>query len=142
MATSRSGFTLLELLICASVMTTIGAIAVPRFSGLQHRLAVRGASSLLTRALLDARHHAARRGTRIAVRFDTTAATVTVSAPSDTLARHDLHTLFGVSLAVTRDSIAYLPSGLGYGASNARFIVSRGTAADTVTVSRIGRVRR
>jgi hypothetical protein len=43
---------------------------------------------------------------------------------------------------VTRDSIAFYPSGLGYGAANTRLIVSRGAAAETVTVSRAGRVRR
>jgi hypothetical protein len=33
-------------------------------------------------------------------------------------------------------------NGMGYGAANTRAIVTRGIAAETVTVSRLGRVRR
>jgi hypothetical protein len=38
--------------------------------------------------------------------------------------------------------MAYSASGLGFGAANMRVIVSRGASADTITVSRLGRVRR
>jgi len=38
--------------------------------------------------------------------------------------------------------MAYAASGLGYGASNLRVIVRRGASADTITVSRLGRVKR
>jgi hypothetical protein len=46
-----------------------------------------------------------------------------------------------VRLAATRDSMAYLPLGLGYGAANLRAVLTRGRASDTVFVSRLGRVR-
>ena len=48
----------------------------------------------------------------------------------------------GVTLSATRDSMAYAPNGLGYGASNLSIIVRRGAVTDTVVVSRLGRVRR
>jgi hypothetical protein len=38
--------------------------------------------------------------------------------------------------------VAYSATGLGFGASNASLVVSRGAAADTVSISRTGRVRR
>ena len=44
------------------------------------------------------------------------------------------------TIAVTRDSITYAPTGLGYGAANTRIIVARGRWADTITTSRLGRV--
>ena len=136
------GMTLIEIVVVVSLVAFCTAMAIPRYSAFHHRLAARGAASLLTRALLDARHLAWRLGTRTAVRVDTSTAWVTVQDASGPIAQHDLQALFGVSVSATRDSVAYLPDGLGYGASNARFIVARGAATETVTVSRIGRVRR
>jgi hypothetical protein len=49
--------------------------------------------------------------------------------------------LYGVRLEPSRDSMAYAPSGLGWGGANLRVVVRRGAAADTVVVSRLGRVR-
>lgn len=136
------GFTLPEILLVLALSGIVAGFALVRGIALQHRLAAQGAASLLTRALLDARHLAIRRGTRTAVRVDTAAGTVTLVAGRDTLGAHDLHELFGVSLAASRDSIAYTSTGLGYGASNARFVLTRGAAIESVTVSRVGRVRR
>ncbi|MBC7894241.1 MAG: type II secretion system protein [Cytophagaceae bacterium] len=134
--------TMLEVVIVLFLVALCSVMAIPRYAAFHDRLAARGAASLLTRALLDARHLAWRLGTRTAVRVDTAAASVTVQDAGGPIARHDLQSLFGVSVGATRDSVAYLPDGLGFGASNARFIVARGAAAETVTVSRIGRVRR
>jgi Tfp pilus assembly protein FimT len=134
--------TMLEVVIVMALLAFCSAMAIPRYAAFHDRLAARGAASLLTRALLDARHLAWRLGTRTAVRVDTAAASVTVQSVRGPIAVHDLQALFGVRVGATRDSVAYLPDGLGFGASNARFIVARGAVAETVTVSRIGRVRR
>ena len=139
---SAVGITLVEILVVIVIVAACSAFALPRYLAFQQRLAARGAASLLTRALLDARHLAGRHGRRTAVRVDTAAAVVTVQDAGGPLARHELQSVFGVTVSATRDSVAYSPDGLGYGASNARFIVVRGAAAETVTVSRIGRVRR
>lgn len=136
------GLTLPELALVLSLVGLVSAIAAPRFHHLRHRLAVEGAASVVMRALIDARHVAARRGERAAVHVDVASGTVTVAAGADTLDVHHLHAVFGVTLAATRDSIAWAPSGLGYGAANASFVLSRGSAAETISVSRAGRVRR
>jgi hypothetical protein len=47
----------------------------------------------------------------------------------------------GVRLGGTRDSLTYDPRGLGRGAANLSIVVRRGTIAETVFVSRLGRVR-
>lgn len=138
----RSGFTLLETTLALVLIAIVSSMAVPAFARVRDRAAVHGATSALVSALAGARHHALRWQRRTAVRFDTAAAGAVVHAGSDTLSRSRLRDVFGVALAATRDSIAFYPTGLGYGAANTRLIVARGAAAETVTVSRAGRVRR
>jgi len=55
---------------------------------------------------------------------------------------HQIGTELGVTLRASRDSVVYGPSGRGYGATNTTLIVSLNGIEDTVTVSRLGRVRR
>jgi Tfp pilus assembly protein FimT len=138
----RTGVTILELLAALSLAAIMTAIAVPSIALARDRAAVHGATSSLVSTLADARHLAQRWNRRTAVLFDTTWGRAIVHAGPDTVQRLALSALFQVALATTRDSIAFYPTGLGYGAANARLIVSRGSAAETVTVSRAGRVRR
>jgi hypothetical protein len=41
-----------------------------------------------------------------------------------------------------RDTITYAPNGMGYGVANSTIVVGIGQRAETVTVSRLGRMRR
>lgn len=136
------GFTLVETLIGLVLIGLALGITVPRYQDLRNRWAVRGAAVAVSRALFDARHLARLRSTRVAVRLDSAAGRAVVIAPPDTFGLYDVRALFGVTLRTSRDSIAFVPSGLGYGAANAQIILSLGPAAETVTVSRAGRVRR
>ncbi len=138
----RSGITLIELSVTLAILGAISAMALPRFAAMRDRLAVHGATSTLTTALIDARHRAMRESRYVALTVDTAAGLIAVRANADTLDRHPLGALYGVALRTSRDSIAYYPTGLGYGAANSSYVVSRGAAAETVTVSRVGRVRR
>jgi len=138
----RRAFTLLELITAGVVIGIVSLMALPAIARLRDRAAVHGATSLLVSALADARHQALRWQRRTAVRFDTAHARTVVHAGSDTIVRLPLDSLFEVALATTRDSIAFYPTGLGYGAANARLIIARGASAETVTVSRAGRVKR
>lgn len=139
---SRRGFTLIELTVASAIIGIVSLIALPAVARMRERAAVHGATSLLVSSLADARHQALRWQRRTAVRFDTAHARTVVHAGSDTLVRVALDSLFHVTLASTRDSIAFYPTGLGYGAANTRLIVARGASAETVTVSRAGRVKR
>ncbi len=136
------GFTLFELVLVLTLVGVVTSIAVPGIARARDRAAVHGATSALVSALADARHQSLRWQRRTAIRFDTAAARAVVHAGTDTLERVELRALFQVSLDATRDSIAFYPTGLGYGAANTRLIVARGIAAETVTVSRAGRVKR
>ena len=81
------------------------------------------------------------------MRFDTLTATIVVQAvhgvATDTLLIRPLSAVHpGVTLEASRDSIAYAASGLGWGAANSTVVARHGVAAETVWVSRLGRVRR
>ena len=89
-----------------------------------------------------ARDQAVASGMRTAVRLDAVRGRVLVHAAVDTIATLDLAQRSDVRITASRDSMAYAASGLGYGAANLRVILQRGLSADTVTVSRLGRVRR
>lgn len=136
------GFTLFELVLVVSLIGILASVAIPGVARIRDRSAVHGATSALVSALADARHQSLRWQRRTAIRFDTVAGSVVVHAGPDSLSRLALRPLFQVSLDATRDSIAFYPTGLGYGAANTRLIVTRGVSAETVTVSRAGRVKR
>ena len=137
----RRGVTLIDQLLVLVLLGVLLALAVHTGARLRDRLAVRTAASAVRDALALAREHAVAGGQRVAVRFARVDGTVTVHAADDSLLRLRLAETHGVSLSATRDSTAYLPSGLGVGGANLSLVLQRGEAADTVIVSRLGRVR-
>jgi type II secretory pathway pseudopilin PulG len=138
----RRGATILELVIVLStigLVTTIGAV---RLGALRDRMSVRAAADETFATFALARRWSLSRATRTAITIDTSAVSLTVRSYTDTIARRQLGASHGVSMSATRDSMAYAPNGLGYGASNLSLVLRRRAAAETVFVSRLGRVRR
>jgi len=138
----RTGVTLIELAFVIALIGILAVMAIPRFAAFRDHAAADAAATSTVALLSTARHAAIRRAVVTAVAFDTAATSVTVFAGPDTIERRPLGVVHGVRMAVTRDSIAYAPNGMGYGAANTRVIVTRGASAETLTVSRLGRVRR
>jgi type II secretory pathway pseudopilin PulG len=139
---ARHGTTLVEQLLVIALLGTLLAIAVPAAVAQLDRIAVRAASRELADAFAAARDHAVATGRRTAVRLHPRDGAVVVHAGADTLDVRRLGAVYGVTLTATRDSMAYAPSALGWGAANLSARLSRHRAADTVTVSRLGRVSR
>jgi prepilin-type N-terminal cleavage/methylation domain-containing protein len=138
----RQGFTLAELAI---VVAIVGLVTVAGVRGLTHhldRIAVRNAVDEGAGALARARDEALARHTIVSVRIDTVDATITLRTGALRLARYAIGHEHGVTLATTRDSISFDVRGLGFGAANLTLVARRGAAADTLVVSRLGRVRR
>jgi hypothetical protein len=104
--------------------------------------AVRAASDEVTTALAIGRQLAIMRSSYVTATVDTVAGTVTVECNGDTTHRRPIEAVHGVALAATRSTIRFSPNGLGYGVSNLRIIARRRQSADTIYVSRAGRVRR
>ena len=140
-ATAERGTTLVELALVLALIGIMAAVAVPALGRRRDRVAVRHAAQLLTDALAVARDVALAGAAPVAVELDEATAAITVRSAADTIERHELGALLGVALQTSRDSMAYGPDGLGVGAANLTAILGRGAAAETVVVSRLGRVR-
>lgn len=138
---TRRGYTLPEAALALAVAGILAALAVAATRALLDRAAARMAAADLASLLAEARDAALASGTTVGARVDTAAGSVALLAGPDTLVRRLVGPLHGVRLAVTRDSVAYGALGLGRGLANARWIARRGAAAETVLVSRLGRVR-
>ena len=137
----RRGLTLLEIAIVIAIVAVIGAIATPALLRRLDRGKVRHATSEILSTLSLARSTAVAREAPVTVTFDSVRSTVTVAADADTLLSRMLGAIYGIALRSNRDSLVYGPTGLGYGAANQSVVITRGTAADTVVISRLGRVR-
>jgi type IV fimbrial biogenesis protein FimT len=138
----RRGVTLVELLVALAIAGVLATLTLGGLRAAADREAVRAAAAEVRAAFAAARTLAVARGARAAVRIDTVGGRVVVHAGADTVWRAAPGASHRVRLAASRDSMAYAGgSGLGHGAANLRVVVRRAAAAETVVVSRAGRVR-
>lgn len=137
----RRAFTLLELSVVLTIGGLLLALAAPRFAALRDTHAVRAAMTDLGASFSLARASAIARRTTVAVVFDTVTGVVHVRSRAESLRESALRSSYGVSLGSNRDSAVYDPRGIGYGLSNLTVTVRRGIFVDTLTMSRLGRVR-
>ena len=134
----RRGATLLELLAVLAILGTLSAISIASLRHVLHAATLRSAMGELGAAFSTARGVALATG---GASVHLSATDVQVRAGGTVRLERDLATLYGVTLAASRDSMAYSATGMGFGAANLRVVVRRGALADTLTVSRLGRVR-
>lgn len=139
--TSRDGVTLVELCLVLALVGILASIATRQIRRYLDRAAVRAAVAEAATVVLRARDDAMAQRTPVSVRIDTTNAALELSARGVVLSRAALGHAHGVALSATRDSLTYDVRGLGYGAANLTMVARRGAAAESLVVSRLGRVR-
>jgi prepilin-type N-terminal cleavage/methylation domain-containing protein len=137
----RRGLTLVELCLVLAVIGLTTAIAVRQLGVYLDRAAARAAVVEAGALVARARDEAAALRTPASIRIDTVGDALELRMRGAILTRAALGSAHGVSLAANRDSIAYDVRGLGYGAANVTLVVRRGRVADSLVVSRLGRVR-
>ncbi|HEY7569251.1 MAG TPA: prepilin-type N-terminal cleavage/methylation domain-containing protein [Gemmatimonadaceae bacterium] len=138
----RAGMSLVEVLLVLVIVGLLTTLALPPYVAVRDRASVNSAASAAVAAFDAARALALTRGRHAAIRIDTLVGRIVVHSGVDTVLRVPLGTSWGVRLSASRDSSALAPDGLGYGAANLSLVIMRGAAADTVIVSRLGRVTR
>lgn len=135
------GMTFAEVVVVVAMIALITAFVLPPLQRGFDRIHTRGAAQEIMTAFFTARAAAIALGQRTAVVLDGRNGRVFVVSRGDTLMMRPVGTEHGVTLTATRDSMAFFANGLGLGGANLSVIVSRGSATDTVIVSREGRVK-
>jgi prepilin-type N-terminal cleavage/methylation domain-containing protein len=135
------GFTIIEVVIVITIAGLLSAITISRAGGFIDQIEVHGATMEAESMFSRARHIAIARGTPTILDLDPVGSTLSIRGANEVLASRDLRAAHGIDLDTNRTSITYSPVGVGYGAANFTMILSRGRAADTIYVSRLGRVR-
>lgn len=135
------GFTLIEIVLVISLAGILSAITLSKAGGFIDRIEVHGATTEAESMFSRARHIAIARGIQTTLDIDPVRQTLSIKAASEVLTSRDFNATHGVDINTNRTSITYSPIGVGYGAANFTMILSRGRAADTIYVSRLGRVR-
>jgi type IV fimbrial biogenesis protein FimT len=137
----RHAFTIVELTVTICILGVISAIAMPSIGLLLDRVHVRGAVLEIESLFSGARHIAIARSAQTTVDIDTVNQVIYVSVGVDTLRKREIGRDHGVQLSATRVRMSYSATGMGYGAANLSVFVRRSASADTVFVSRLGRLR-
>ncbi len=137
----RHAFTIVELAVTICILGVLSAIAVPWAGNLLDRVRVGGAVVEIESLFSGARHIAIARAAQATVDIDTVAQIISVSVGLDTVRRGKIGSDHGVQLSASRVRMSYAATGIGYGAANLSVFVRRNASADTVFVSRLGRLR-
>ena len=137
----RAGLTLVELCLALTVVGLTTAIAVRQLGLYLDRAAARAAVVEAASVVARARDEAFALRAPMTIRFDTLADALELRAAGALVSRAALGHAHGVALAANRDTIAFDARGVGYGAANVTMVARRGRAADSLVVSRLGRLR-
>jgi len=137
----RPGYTLAETMLVTVLAGIAMEIVVPRGIRALDCIVVQPAAGDGRATLATARALAIAGATVVTVDVDSATGTLRVRRGPEILLTRGVGHAHGVRLTRTRDSLSYSPRGLGRGAANLSIVVRRGDAAETVFVSRLGRVR-
>ncbi len=138
------GVTLPEMTTVLLVVSVLAGIATPRLRRHLDRAAVEEAVQRYAVLHETTRQLAIARGALARLELDSTRNTLVIAVRRTRVAWDTVDTrmLGGAALGASRSIVTFDPIGIGYGASNTRIVFTRGVAADTLFISRTGRLRR
>ena len=141
---ARSGFTLIEALVCVVVLGLICLIGFPKISAAMVRSDLRSARTTVVNLVATARAASIQTGRRTWVKFDGNNALVLIrdaAGATDTIgAVQNLSAQYAVTV-VGVDSIAFDPRGFGASFGDTTSVtLSRNSHSETVTLDGLGRV--
>lgn len=144
MVLMRRGFSLAELAVSLAIAAIVAALALPRLAGILDLLAADAAARDVTTALTVARSVAIAqsRWSRFLIGPDSLRIDLWAVAGWEPHLRWPGPAERGVALRVTNPQVIFGPTGIGWGASNTTVTLSRGSQVETITTSRVGRVKR
>jgi type II secretory pathway pseudopilin PulG len=130
--------------VVLAIVAIVTAITLPRLGGLLDWIAVNAAAQDVSTAMAVARSSAVMRGTRsrAVIASDTLRIDRWTGDSWGPLHRWPGPVAHGVTLEVSNPEIVFDPIGLGWGVSNTKVVLRRGTRSETITVSRLGRIKR
>jgi prepilin-type N-terminal cleavage/methylation domain-containing protein len=138
------GFTLLELLVVLCIAAVLVTFAIPRAARLMDWIATERAVRDVTTALTIGQQRAIAYALRSRVTFSPDTLRIDRFETGAWLPwwRTPGPASYGVTLLVTNPVVTFGPNGIGWGASNTTIVLRRGSQVETVTTSRVGRVKR
>ena len=141
--TSSRGVTLIELVIALVLVGFLCAILAPVAWRWSDRWSVGRAATEVSAFYHLARQSAILHGSFLRVEFGSDSLRAVLDDPPDSvvlaLAGPGRH---GVTLTATRPVIGIEATGFGWGAANTTLVIRKGAAAESLTTSRMGRLKR
>jgi prepilin-type N-terminal cleavage/methylation domain-containing protein len=138
---AKNGFTLIEVVLVALLVSLMTGIAILRGARFVDSIEVRGAITEIESLFSLARHIAIARGSQSTLEIDAGNGVLSVRSGGEVIRARDVGEAHGVELVTNRSSMTYSPIGVGYGAANFSLVVRRNAVVDTVIISRLGRIR-
>jgi prepilin-type N-terminal cleavage/methylation domain-containing protein len=138
------GVSLAELAVALAIIAVVIAVTLPSVGGVLDWIAVNTATQDVATALAATRNAAVMQGsrTRLLIAADTLRVDRWRGDSWDAVLRWPGPLAHGVTLEVSNPVVVFDPIGLGWGVSNTRVVMRRGSRIETLTVSRVGRVKR
>ena len=137
------GFTVLELMVVICIAGILVTFWLPRAARLMDWVTTDRAVHDITTALAVARHGAVQQATR--ARLTISADTLRIDRLEDggwvPYWRAPGPASHGVTLTVSNPVVVFGPTGMAWGLSNTTIKLIRGSHVETITTSRVGRVK-
>jgi prepilin-type N-terminal cleavage/methylation domain-containing protein len=137
----RQGVTLVELMLVIAVASLLFGIALPRLAEAVDHIEVQSQANHLVAAHRRARMMAVTRSQVLVLTIDSANLIIRPRGQAGPLWIEDGPAASRVTLEGPARQFTFSPEGMTLGLSNATLRLSRGSAARTIVISRLGRVR-